>query len=178
MSLQHNRTILAVDPGINGAMALFIDGRAELVVDMPTVIQRVNRNHRRHPDTWALSSIMAAAIAHAGERPLLVCERVSATPRDGSSRAFVFGRFFQSVRQCAACYGLDERTVPPATWKHRLRLSSDKKQSLAMARELFPGFTNRLARDKDDGRAEALLIGHWYLEHGQAYFEESTDDAV
>lgn len=169
---QHNDTILAVDPGINGAMALFVRGHAELVIDMPTVIQRVNRNNRRHPDNRALSSLMAAAIEHAGVRPLLIVERVSATPKDGSSRAFVFGRFFECVRQCGACYGLDQRTVPPNKWKQDLRLGKEKAKSLDHARQLFPAFRNRLARVKDDGRAEALLIGHWYLLHGEDYFDE------
>lgn len=174
--MKHHQTLLAVDPGINGAMALFIAGRAELVIDMPTVTQRVNRNNRRHPDVRALSAIVGAAIEHADMLPLLVMERVSATPNDGASRAFVFGRFFESVRQCAACYGMDERTVPPSKWMQDLRKPKGKPASLAMAREHFPGFQQRLARAKDDGRAEALLIGKWYLTHGSEYFDE--DDSL
>jgi hypothetical protein len=49
--------------------------------------------------------------------------------------------------------------VPPQVWKKRLKIDSDKKVSLALARQLFPNAP--LARVKDGGRAEALLIAEY-----------------
>ena len=52
--------------------------------------------------------------------------------------------YYESIRQCAACYRMDERTVPPNKWKQDLRLTNDKTQSLERAREVFPSFELRL----------------------------------
>jgi crossover junction endodeoxyribonuclease RuvC len=174
----HYETIIAVDPGASGAMALFVRGRADVVVDMPTVQERISGMWRTRPDVRGLSGIMGAMIERADTLPLLVLERVHATKRDGPSRAFAFGRYYESIRQCAACYRMDERTVPPNKWKQDLRLTNDKTQSLGRAREVFPSFELRLSRKKDDGRAEALLIGHWYLCFGEDYFDEDEVQAV
>jgi hypothetical protein len=49
--------------------------------------------------------------------------------------------------------------VTPQVWKKALKLDSDKNKSLSMARELWP--TAPLKRQKDNGRAEALLMAYW-----------------
>ena len=50
--------------------------------------------------------------------------------------------------------------VTPQKWKKDMGLTSDKAQSMAMARELWP--LAPLHRQKDNGRAEALLLAEWY----------------
>ena len=49
--------------------------------------------------------------------------------------------------------------VTPQAWKKAMKLTSDKKQSLAMARELWPNAPLNFA--KHDGRAEALLMAEY-----------------
>ena len=49
--------------------------------------------------------------------------------------------------------------VTPQKWKKDMGLTSDKNESLTMARELWP--ITPLARKKDNGRAEALLMAEW-----------------
>jgi crossover junction endodeoxyribonuclease RuvC len=49
--------------------------------------------------------------------------------------------------------------VRPRAWKKDMGLTADKDESLSMARELWPDAP--LARKKDNGRAEALLIAEW-----------------
>jgi crossover junction endodeoxyribonuclease RuvC len=50
--------------------------------------------------------------------------------------------------------------VTPQRWKKDMKLTSDKKESLSMARQLWP--TAPLKRLKDNGRAEALLLAEWF----------------
>ena len=50
--------------------------------------------------------------------------------------------------------------VSPREWKKEMGLTSDKDDSLAMARELWPNAP--LARKKDNGRAEALLLAEFW----------------
>jgi crossover junction endodeoxyribonuclease RuvC len=47
----------------------------------------------------------------------------------------------------------------PRVWKQDLELTSDKNKSLDLARSLWPEAP--LARKKDNGRAEALLMAEW-----------------
>jgi len=49
--------------------------------------------------------------------------------------------------------------VTPQIWKKSMGLTADKRTSLKMARELWPNAP--LNRQKDNGRAEALLIAEW-----------------
>jgi hypothetical protein len=44
-------------------------------------------------------------------------------------------------------------------WKKALALDSDKQKSLDLARKLWPDAP--LKRQKDNGRAEALLMAYW-----------------
>jgi hypothetical protein len=49
-------------------------------------------------------------------------------------------------------------------------LTSDKDNSRVKAMELFPALTDDLARVKDDGRAEAVLLA----EYGRRLYSKDT----
>lgn len=53
----------------------------------------------------------------------------------------------------------------PSTWKKAMGLSSDKEQSLMLARELHTGHTSLLSKKKNVGLAEAILLTHWAARH-------------
>ncbi|MEF9603307.1 hypothetical protein O4J55_13490 [Paracoccus sp. PXZ] len=79
-----------------------------------------------------------------------------------------FAAGFGVVMTAAQLYSGSERRltlVRPTTWKPALGLTADKRESLAMARELFPGAADMLSRAKDDGRAEALLLTEYHRRH-------------
>jgi hypothetical protein len=76
------------------------------------------------------------------------------------------GEGFGIIEGAAAAAGLYKpvnlRTVTPSVWKRKLGVTSEKKTSLELARELWPQFAERrFARKMDDGRAEAALIGYY-----------------
>jgi hypothetical protein len=93
------------------------------------------------------------------------------------------------VARCAlACAGLETVKVMPATWKKALGLRAPplaqgerekmskseyrsytnkrrfagKRAAIDMALRLYPDLAAAFSRSKDDGRAEALLMAHWY----------------
>lgn len=64
-----------------------------------------------------------------------------------------------------AAYNIPTRVVRPNIWKRGVvPPRADKKESLAVARRLFPGLADELKRVKDHGRAEALLIALYGME--------------
>jgi hypothetical protein len=59
--------------------------------------------------------------------------------------------------------GLGIVGMTPAAWKKVLNLSKDKEQSRKMAIERWPAHAASFSRVKDEGRAEAALLGLAYL---------------
>ena len=89
---------------------------------------------------------------------MCVIEKVHSMPKQGVTSSFNFGFNAGVVQGMAYAFGLPVVLVPPQTWKHFYGLDSDKKKSLAKARELFKDFDHYFTRAKDDGRAESALL--------------------
>jgi hypothetical protein len=69
------------------------------------------------------------------------------------------------IHAVATMCNLTIHYVAPHKWKKDLRLSKDKLQSIELAEELS-GSTFRTNRGRlEDGKAEAYLIRHWFLNH-------------
>ena len=78
-------------------------------------------------------------------------------------RAFTFGRGYGLCLGVIAALGLPSTLVTPQVWKKAAGLlRADKEKSRARAIQLWPQADLGLV--KHHGRAEALLIGRWYLE--------------
>lgn len=148
--------VLAVDPGLSGALAVLdVDGRIVHVADLPVARDR----SLAWIDGQALQSVLLEAIA--GRPCRAVVERVASRPGQGIASAFTFGAGLGSILGVVQTLRLPLELVTPAQWKRALGLSSDKAASLDRARLLFP--TAELHRKRDHGRAEALLLAHWAL---------------
>lgn len=81
-------------------------------------------------------------------------------PTDGKVQAFANGEGYGLLRGVMATLGIGYELVAPATWKIAMGLKGkEKADSRRKAQELYP--TASLARVKDHGRAEALLIAHY-----------------
>jgi crossover junction endodeoxyribonuclease RuvC len=89
-----------------------------------------------------------------------ILEAVHAMPKQGVSSTFKFGMAFGSAITIIERFSKTVHMVTPQKWKKEMKLTSDKAQSMAMARELWP--LAPLHRAKDNGRAEALLLAEWY----------------
>jgi crossover junction endodeoxyribonuclease RuvC len=93
-------------------------------------------------------------------RTRVVIEEVHAMPKQGVASTFRFGAAFGVAVGVIQATGLPMEFVQPAQWKKRagvLRTAKDYARTRAL--ELYPHAD--LARKRDQGRADALLIARY-----------------
>lgn len=148
------KTILGIDPGASGAVAVINEaGEFIGVWDFSS-------------DPAELADALRSALAStSGSRDYTsaVLEHVHSMPKQGVASSFTFGAGFGAVRGILSYAAIRYDLVPPQRWKKAMGLSREKYEALAMARRLFP--TAELHLKKHDGRAEALLIAEWGRRH-------------
>ena len=164
-------TVIGVDPGKQGAIALVIDGTLVEVIDMPVVTHVtgskmvIAKDNSVSREDTTKTSVSALGIFNAISRFVLLSKgSVSACVENvhempGQSGMFNFGRSAGYVEMAAVALGLPILYVDPTRWKRAMGCTADKDTSLARARELFPNMLAAFKRKMDDGRAEASLIG-------------------
>lgn len=139
-------TILGIDPGTTGAIGMVT----------PMV------------DTWDMPATpkdLADLFARFDPNTTRVyVEAVHSMPGQGVASSFTFGQGYGVILGVLAAYGFPHRLVAPATWKRAMGVTSNKDACRRLAQQLFP--TAALARKRDDGRAEALLIAEWGRRQG------------
>lgn len=152
--------VCAIDPGAHGAIAFLTDGGALLdVLDMPSVTVKVGKTNRTRVAEQALALLIAA------NRPMHAFLEASG-PRntDGTAQAFGMGMTAGIVRGVLAGLAVPlEQPYQPAAWKRAMGLTADKGTSRQRAMMLFPARADLFARARDDGRAEAALLGLYGL---------------
>jgi crossover junction endodeoxyribonuclease RuvC len=154
------RLTLGIDPGQTGAIAVIADGKPVALLDMPTVDRKAGG---QMIDAKALAAKMRGVLMqHSGAYAYAVFEQVSAGPGQGVSSMFRFGQSDGIVRGVIGSLGIDSIEVHPQVWKRHVMLSGkDKDAARLLAIKLFPAVAGQLARKKDCGRADALLIAYW-----------------
>ncbi len=149
--------IVGIDPGLDGAIA-FLKDSLELVLaeDMPTY---AGTGTRREVNESELAKILKRAYSSGGHDAVYL-ERVSAMPGQGVSSMFSFGCSYGIVRGVLSALEFPYELVTPQSWKKRAGLiGRDKDAARSMAQQLYP--TAPLARKKDIGRADAILIARF-----------------
>jgi crossover junction endodeoxyribonuclease RuvC len=141
---------LGVDIGGAGAIAL-VSAEGELVAvhDMPCLADGpVGRR--------AINAALLAEIVAKSHASKAFVESVGPRPRDGAVGAFAFGRVL-------AALGLPVAFMTPPLWKRIVGIAPGKAGAKDAARSeairRWPDKAGWFARVKDDGRAEAALIG-------------------
>jgi hypothetical protein len=159
--------LIAIDPGIRGAIAFFGPGDRIVVHDMPTRAKPGNTKIRNEIDPKALQALLRR-FAPADEKGLVVMENLN-TFAGGSVQTMGSLEATKAVI-CTVCElsGFDMAFVSPKTWQgfygiKRTTASDTKTQSLKLARELFG--MEYCPLQKHDGRADALLIGRYGMRH-------------
>ena len=151
--------ILGIDPGLYGALAFveMVAGTPRCqIVDMPITPTLVNGVLRDRVNKAALDELFSLK-----QHTLrcVVIEDVHALPKDGPVQAFTFGYGLGLLHGICQVYDLTVVNVPPHSWKSKYGLNSDKHKSRAVASRFFPHNASVWTRAKDDGRAEAALLG-------------------
>lgn len=162
--------ILGVDPGLDGAFALY-DGASLGAQSMPTVLRAVSGKPkpRRFIDrTSCITTLKGFALLGA---EILVIEKVMGVEGQSVHGAFMFGHGAGGLTYAAEALGYRVEEVPPATWKSALKVPSDKKLAIARADALLPAWCNLWADGRGSGglearsgRAEAAMIALYGLE--------------
>lgn len=147
--------VIGIDPGLGGAAACVARTGGSWVIDMPTAVYGKTGFVKRAVDLPELTAYLDTVAVNA----TAVIERVSAFPGQGVGSMFSLGMSYWGVAGVLAGLGIPVRLVEPKAWKAHFGLSKDKAESLALARKLFPDCV--LTRQKDHGRAEALLIARY-----------------
>lgn len=157
-------TVIGIDPGVSGAIAV-VHTKAVACFDMPTIEVR----GKRHVSAAGIRKILQHAV---DDSPLgieaVVLEHVQGVQGTGATSAFSFGRSFGLVEGVVAAMELPLVLVRPQLWTKALCVSRDKGAHRQAAVNLWPKQADAFARVKDDGRADAALLCHWYMRHGRA----------
>ncbi len=152
-----SRGIIAIDPGLRGAIALLIDGEYGAVHDMPIEEKKSGRNQVSVP----LLIPLLEDLASRAERTYCIIEQVSAMPGQGVSSMFSLGDSFGTARAIACQVAHQIGYASPTVWKKQMGLTKSKGYSLTLARRYFPAAAKELALAKHEGRAEALLLAKY-----------------
>lgn len=141
--------IVAIDPGISGAVAFYRPDHADAVAveDMPQADGAV--------DAVTLAKRIALMVPD-----VAFIEHVGSMPGQGIASTFKFGASFGAVLGVIAALQIPHHLVRPQKWKKHFGLSADKERSRALALRLWPS-SEAFARKKDEGRAEAALIARY-----------------
>lgn len=150
---------VGIDPGLRSGAVGAIDHHGGYVgcFDIPADDKRIN--------VCSLSNLLGSLVGN--DDAIFCVELVNPMPGQGSVST---GGFMRAAGAIEAVVQLKARPVffvPPRVWKKSMGLTSDKVDSLVMARGMFPNAP--LTRKKDNNRAEALLLASYQrgLEYGE-----------
>ena len=142
--------LLAIDPGaVSGAYAVFFDDGWPLVGDMPVADGQLDAAYFGH------------MLREMNPRAAVV-ERVGSMPKQGVASTFKFGMAVGIIHGALLAGCVPMHLVTPSEWKRGMKLSADKEEARALAIRLFPKVEG-LHLKKHQGRAEALLLGHYFM---------------
>ena len=147
-------TILGIDPGAHGAVAVLDDGGQLLAVE--NMLSLFEANGRSATNAPLLAGILARTQAR-----VAFCEFVGARPTDAKVAAFAFGLARGVIEGCAGALGLPIVFLIPPTWKRLADIppgaeNKDLARTRAIAR--WPAHADLFARKCDVDRAEACMI--------------------
>lgn len=147
--------LFAIDPGLTGAIAHFRNGELIRVLDMPIIDRTVDGTQIAH------------YVAEADGPKVIVVEVPGVRPGESATSAFRAGENYGRILQAVSYWPLEH--MRSQDWSKIVRrpakmTRSDRKEwSRRRAIELWPDHAHLFTRVKDDGRAEAALIGCAHL---------------
>lgn len=156
--------VVGIDPGASGAVAIIQTSGAASAVDIPTAKNAAGK-------TRIIPAAVQDTIMAAGVPNCVWVEDVHAMPGQGVSSMFAFGRSLGIIEGVVGTLKIPMRYVSPAVWKRHFGLiGADKDAARTVAMQRFPKVD--LARKKDVGRADALLIALYGMQvMGKDLFE-------
>lgn len=146
--------VCAIDPGITGAIAwVSSDGHLIDVSDIPTIDVR----GKKRVNAAQVARLLESRL---GRTRIVVIEGVAARQGQGVSSMFSFGYSAGVLEGVAAGLMLPVHIATAQSWKRAAGVPADKGAVLQLAQRYWPG-SDAFRRKKDDGRADAALLGRW-----------------
>ena len=156
--------IIGIDPGINGSICFFQDGKIIDVIEMPNMPEG-KKNKKQVNGSQVFNEISSRIKNIKKENIKVIIEQVSAMPGQGVTSMFNFGQSFGILKGICSAMQLPMYFIRPAKWKKYFNLiNSEKDASRTKAIEIFPYFSSNLAKKKDSNKADAILIASYYYE--------------
>ena len=154
--------IIAIDPGINGAICFFENGEVKDVLEMPTMAE--GKKKKRQVNGHQMYNELSYRIKKYNIQNInVVVEQVSAMPGQGVTSMFNFGQSFGVIKGICAAMQLPIFFVRPTKWKKHFELiNTQKDASRTKAIEMFPKISSILSKKKDSNKADAILIASFY----------------
>ena len=181
--------LLAIDSGINGAIASFSDGKLTQVISMPTVNMEVQSKleqldlDAKGKKQFIKSGPNKGKVKMKPRRPAkykkmlntghiydmfksadtIILEKQQPMRGNAASSSFTIGLNYGRLLALVELSGKAKVEVMPAVWKKYMGLGHDKQESVDMAEALE---SVKLTTDKGrlmHDEAEAILIGNYYL---------------
>lgn len=146
--------VIGIDPGLTGAIGVLNTENVKRshVIDLPATKEK-------GIITCALYDLLKGYKSSA-----IGIEQQHSMPRQGVVSTFKTGMNYGNL--CAVLdmiYG-SYFVLSARKWKGYFNISADKKESLTLARNMFPHLTEELKLKKHHNRAEALLIARFIFE--------------
>jgi len=143
--------LVAIDPGLTGAVAIFRDGVPE-IHDMPVIADRTGG--KKSVDINGVIELIPEGT------DLVVLEQQQSMPKQGIASTFQTGLNYGRLLGLLVTLALPHKIVTPRAWSKDVGrpAKSGKEWNIAEARRRWPELTKILLKSKD-GRADALLIG-------------------
>lgn len=106
--------IIAVDPGVVGAISIAEKNKEPEVYRMPVMKVVINKKEKKAYD---LSGICALLRPYIDKNVLFIQESVNVLPGQGNVSGFAFGQAVMATRAIAVAFGFKVVEVRPALWK-------------------------------------------------------------
>ena len=155
--------VFGIDPGVSGAFSIYEHKKLKEVIDMPTMSE--GKKNKKQINAAQLASEIKKRVNRFDDVAVVI-EHVSAMPGQGVTSMFNFGQSFGVIKGICSALTLPIYFIRPVKWKKHFNLiGSSKDASRTKAIELFPNFSNEMAKKKDANKADAILIGRYFLDH-------------
>ena len=155
--------VFGIDPGVSGALSIYQYKKLKEVIDMPTMSE--GKKNKKQINAAQLTLEIRNRINELQDTAVVI-EHVTAMPGQGVTSMFNFGQSFGVIKGICSALTLPIYFVRPVKWKKHFNLiGSSNDASRTKAIELFPNFSNDMAKKKDANKADAILIGRYFLDH-------------
>ena len=149
---------IGIDPGQRGALAIIGWDKALAEFDATAALEKgpliIPFDQDRYINTLL-------AVETSGVECVCCIEDVHSMPKQGVASTFALGKAYGWLLGMLDAIGIPYQPIRPQTWKKEFGLNSDKENSIAVCKRLYPGVNllrTERSRKEDDNMAEAVLL--------------------